>query len=132
MNVELIRYRLERAKESLKDAEILFSENRLRSTVNRLYYSLFYAAVALLETKGLSSSKHSGVMALFNQYFVNTGKVSKDIGKFYGKLFISRQNGDYSDFMEFKEETVREYFEKCKEYLVKLEKIITDIIASEK
>ena len=66
MNEDLIKYRLSRAKETLKDAEILISNNRLNSAVNRIYYSLYYAVLALLETKGLASSKHSGVRALFN------------------------------------------------------------------
>ena len=72
MNKALSLYRFQRAKETFEDAKILFAKNRLNSTVNRLYYSLFYAILALLETKNLASSKHSGVRSLFNQHFVKT------------------------------------------------------------
>ena len=40
---DLIQYRLERARESLRDAEILFeNEGSPVSVVNRAYYSIFY------------------------------------------------------------------------------------------
>jgi uncharacterized protein (UPF0332 family) len=67
---ELIRYRREKAVETLKDAQILFESERLSSAVNRIYYAIFYEVSALLMTKDLSSAKHSGIRALFNEYFV--------------------------------------------------------------
>jgi len=72
---ELITYRRERAKEALEDARILLSAKRYYSAVNRIYYAMFYEVVSLLLTKELSSSKHSGVRAYFNEHFVKTGKV---------------------------------------------------------
>jgi len=106
-DTKLIRYRLERSREALDDAETLLSDNRLHAAVNRMYYCMFYAAVALLKTKDLASSKHSGVRAMFNQYFVKTGVVPKEIGKFYEKIFNERQEGDYIDFTEFTPESVK-------------------------
>ena len=82
MRKELIQYRLQKARETLEDAELLISNNRLTSAINRLYYSLFYAVLALLQTKDLASSKHSGVHSLFNQHFVKIGVVSKETGLF--------------------------------------------------
>jgi uncharacterized protein (UPF0332 family) len=46
--------------------------------VNRAYYAIFYAANAMLATKGLERSKHSGVIATFRQHFVKTGMVEPD------------------------------------------------------
>ncbi len=63
---------------------------------------MFYAVNALLITKGLFSSKHSGVRGLFNQEFIKTGLIDKDFGKFYSNMFDNRQEGDYKDFVEFK------------------------------
>ena len=45
----------------------------LESTINRIYYSMFYAVNGLLITMGLSSSKHSGIFAIFNREIVNKG-----------------------------------------------------------
>lgn len=131
MNEDLIKYRLSRAKETLKDAEILISNNRLNSTVNRIYYSLYYAVLALLETKELASSKHSGVRALFNQYFVKTGIVSKETGRFFSELFNDRQEGDYVDYTKFEVKDVKNKFEKCKFYIGRIEQITEKTISGE-
>jgi hypothetical protein len=61
---ELIDYRRNRAKETLRDAKILFDSGSLFSSVNRIYYAMFYQVTALLLTENLSSPKHSGVFVL--------------------------------------------------------------------
>ena len=48
----LIDYRLERARESLQEANILLERGHGNAFVNRLYYACFYAVSALLLTKG--------------------------------------------------------------------------------
>jgi len=103
---QAITQRLKRARETLAEAEILEEAHHFVGTVNRLYYACFYAVNALLEIKGLKSSKHSGVIALFNQHFVNAGIVEAEWGKFYRYLFDSRQGGDYTDFPDFTGEEV--------------------------
>ena len=98
---ELIQYRIERAHATLKDAHNLFSQNSTpASVVNRSYYSMFYAALALLATIGQQSSKHQGVLALFDQHFIKTKILSKDMGKFLHKAFDMRQTGDYEEEAE--------------------------------
>ena len=83
MNEDLIRYRREKSRETLEDAHLLFQAGRLFSTLNRIYYALFYEVMALLLTKDLSSAKHTGIRALFNEHFIRTGKVSVELGKFF-------------------------------------------------
>lgn len=131
MNEDLIRYRLDRAQEAVDDAGYLLADNRLRAAVNRLYYSMFYAVVALLETEGYKSSKHSGVRSLFNQHFVKTGVVSREAADFYGLLFKNRHKGDYVDYSEFSEEKVKEYQEKCVLYVAEIRKIVLKRVGSE-
>ena len=43
---------------------------------------MFYAALALLASKQLSASKHSGVISLFHREFVKTGLISIGVAKF--------------------------------------------------
>jgi len=106
-NRELVLYRLQKARETLKDACILAGAGRWNPCVNRLYYACFYAVSALLVRQGLSSSKHAGVRGLFNQYFVKTGKVAKEKARIFNDLFERRQEGDYMDFVSFEELQVR-------------------------
>ena len=65
------------------------------AAVNRAYYAIFYAANALLATKGLERSKHSGVIAAFRQHFVKTGLMEPEFSMFYGEAMEERHAGDY-------------------------------------
>ncbi len=120
MNEDLIRYRREKSKETLEDAYILFRAGRLFSALNRIYYALFYEVMALLLTKDLSSARHTGIRALFNEHFVRTGKVSVESGRFFSRMYDFRQKGDYADFVQFEEA-------KIKEWLVLAERFINDL-----
>lgn len=125
---DLAKYRLEKAKNTLLDAKKYFENATLNSTVNRIYYAMFYAVNALLITSGLSSSKHSGVRALFNREFVNKGLIEVHLGKFYSDMLDNRQEGDYKDFVEFEKEDVREWLRKAEEFISKIEETTLKII----
>jgi uncharacterized protein (UPF0332 family) len=70
---DLLRYRMEQAQETLREAEILLNEDAWRGTVNRAYYAMFYALLALLATRQLGTSRHSGALSLFDREFVKQG-----------------------------------------------------------
>lgn len=78
---ELVKYRLEQAEESLQSAGLLFDNERYRPAVNRAYYAMFYAVLALLVTKNNSISKHAGVISLFDREYVKTGIFDKSLSK---------------------------------------------------
>jgi uncharacterized protein (UPF0332 family) len=50
---ELVKYRINKSKETLKDAKLLFDKGSLFSSVNRLYYSAFAEADAASLTQAL-------------------------------------------------------------------------------
>jgi uncharacterized protein (UPF0332 family) len=78
---QLIRYRMEQAHETLREAEILLGESALRGAVNRAYYAMFYALLALLATRQIGSSKHAGALALFDRDFVKSGVFSREMSR---------------------------------------------------
>lgn len=121
---ELIEYWLQRAKESLEEARIMFETDHPHGCANRLYYACFYAVTALLLSKDLSSSKHSGVMALFNKHFVKTGIVSVEMGKFYSRLFEGRMESDYGDWVELETEITSEDFDLAQSFIDKIGEVI--------
>ena len=49
MKEELIHYRQKKARETLQDAALLFQSGRLFSTLNRIYYALFYEMDGIIE-----------------------------------------------------------------------------------
>jgi len=103
---KIILHKMNRAYETLEEAEMMAGVSHWNTCINRLYYSCFYSVSALLITDNLSSSKHTGVRSFFNNHFVKKGLVSKDMGKLYNKLFDCRQESDYDDFVLMKEEYV--------------------------
>ena len=123
--VDLIRYRLENSKEKLKSAKILLENNQLKDSLSRSYYAMFTAARALMATKLLDSSKHSGVVSLFNQHFVKTGIFSKDLGRILLKGKDLRQDGDYKDFVEVSKEEVTKQYKGAEEFINKIEKVLS-------
>lgn len=120
----LIEYRIERSHETLEDAILLYNNEKLFSSVNRIYYAMYYAVNALLLSKGLSSSKHSGVLALFNKDFVSKNIIDKKSGKFFTEMFEFRQKADYKDLVEFKKEDVEVWLKNANEFISEILKIL--------
>ncbi|MGD9100067.1 MAG: HEPN domain-containing protein [Anaerolineae bacterium] len=63
--------------------------------VNRAYYAVFYAANALLVTKGMVRGKHSGTISAFRQFFVKPGLIEPEYSDIYGSLMDDRHVSDY-------------------------------------
>lgn len=98
---DYVRYRMKRASETLDEAKTLLSGGLLHGTVNRVYYSMFYAVSALALQNGFSTSSHSQLRGYFNRDFVKTGKISVPLGKAFGFAYDNRTKGDYQDLVEF-------------------------------
>lgn len=113
--IQLARYRLKQAEESIEEAALLLSEKKsARSIINRAYYGMFYAVLALLIFEPYSSSKHSGVLAYFNKRFIKEGILPKELGRSINKAFELRQRGDYREYVELTYEQVEPFIEKAK------------------
>jgi len=123
----LIEYRLKEAEESIKEARVLQREGMSnRAVMNRLYYAMFYAVLALLQEKQLGTSKHTGAISLFDREFVKKGIFDKELSKTLHRAFELRQKGDYMEEVEVTDEDIDEMFprvidfvEKIKEYFNK-------------
>lgn len=120
----LIRYRIEQAHETLREADILFAQSALRGTVNRAYYAMFYALLALLATQQLGTSKHSGAISLFDREFVKTGIFSRDLSRSLRMAFDRRQSYDYGEIIEVDEPTTRESVDNAKTFVSEIEKYL--------
>ena len=94
----LCQYRLERAKEDLLTAESNHKGGFYKASINRSYYTIFHCIRAVNIFDGFDASKHSSVIAHFNQYFVHTGEFDKKIYKIIDSAYRIREKCDYSDF----------------------------------
>ena len=121
----LIKYRLEQAQTSLDDAKFLLDGNRSpQSIVNRAYYAMFYAALALLQKIGKVPSKHSGVISLFDTEFVLNGVFPKELSKDFHKAFELRQTSDYKTFKPISVEKAEETLNNAKHFLKAINRYI--------
>ncbi len=93
----LSKYRLEKAKESLKSSKLLYNNNDLIGANNRAYYSIFYAIRAVLALEQIDFKKHKDVIAYFNQNYVNMNIFPKNIGRNIAQASKLRERSDYDD-----------------------------------
>lgn len=93
----LVRYRLQQAAETLREANLLLDQSAWRGAQNRAYYAMFYAVHALLATRQLGTSKHSGVLALFDREFVKPGLLPTALSRSLRLAFNRRQSWDYGE-----------------------------------
>ncbi len=118
----LIAYRIERATDTLKEAELLRGEGYYNATINRLYYACYYAVVALLLQHDIQANSHSGVKSMFGLHFVATGKIPIKIGKTFATLFEKRHSSDYDDFIFCDKEMIDELFPQAETFITELRK----------
>jgi uncharacterized protein (UPF0332 family) len=90
-----VRQYLKWAHQALETSRLALDHRDYIGAVNRAYYVIFYSANALLVTRGLERSKHSGTLAAFRQHFVKTGIIAAEYSDFYGAAMEDRHAGDY-------------------------------------
>ncbi len=121
---DYVQYRIQRAIATLEEARTLLCQGHLHGTVNRIYYSMFYAVNALALQHGFSTSSHSQLRGYFNREFVKTGKIPVALGKSFGFAYDNRTKGDYQDLVEFDQEQVEELMHDAKSFVYAISNLI--------
>ena len=121
---ELVEYRLRRAKETVNELDVLVQNKFWNTAVNRMYYACFYSVTALLSHSDIHVQTHSGARQMFGQKFVKTGLLPRELGKLYSDLFDLRTSGDYDDFIDIREQDVRELIDQVKHFVTEIDKLI--------
>lgn len=114
-----------RARQAVETGRLVLDHEDYIAAVNRAYYAIFYAANALLATKGMERSKHSGVIAAFRQHFVKTGVVEVEFSDFYGQAMDERHNADY-DLAPLTFETAAENVGHAERFVQRIEEILSE------
>lgn len=82
------------AAEALEDARAAAERGSDRNCLNRSYYAAFYAASALITARDFHSSKHRGVLSIFDREFVLKDLMSREHGRALHRLFELRGDAD--------------------------------------
>lgn len=122
----IFSYRMRQTEETLVEAlRMLETGFSPRSIINRSYYAMFYAVLALFIHSNTphKTSKHSGVIGIFNKEFIHTGKLDARFAKMLYDLFDERMELDYRDFAEVSEEDARNAVLSAQEFVSEIRKL---------
>ena len=119
------RYRLNKAKETLETAKMIFNEGKdFTSANNRAYYAIFYAIRAVLAIEETDFKRHKDVLAYFNKEYVNKEIFPKMIGRKISQAQRIREDSDYDDDYEPSLEKTEQHINTAGELVDLVEKYI--------
>ena len=125
---KLSQHRLNRAQRALEEGQSLLANGFLEGAVNRFYYAAFYGVKALLATKGLDSSKHSGIISLFHEHFVKTNIFNKEKAKALSESFEERQDTDYEDFVSVTRQEVQDLGKQVEGFVNECKRVLQQML----
>ena len=123
---DLARYKLERAREELDTAELLFENERLKAANNRAYYSIYYSLTAVLCLEPIAFKKHKDMIGYFNKNYVHTDRFPREIGRNISKAAKIRHASDYDEFYIASKEETEKQIRTAKELADLVDKFISE------
>jgi len=120
----LIKYWMEKARESMEAARSDYGSGRYAIAVRNLYYACFYALTAVLVKDGHTFKKHTAVKAALHKDLIKARLVDPKWGKFYNKIFDSRHEGDYQPLRVFEEEEVKMFLDQGVGFIKEMENLL--------
>ena len=109
--IELCKYRIQEAEDSLAVAKKCLEDCFYKDAINRSYYASFYAVKAVLSLGTVDFKRHKDVIAYFNKEYVATEAFSREVGRKLATLKQLREKSDYDDFYIASKEKAEEQVE---------------------
>jgi uncharacterized protein (UPF0332 family) len=122
----LVRFRPDQADAAVRAAQVLLDQDLFRDAVNRSYYAMFYAVLALLVTKQIGTSKHQGAISVFDREFVRTGVFNRELSYWLHEAFEMRLNADSAEMVEVPEEDARRILSNTETFIVQVKNYLSD------
>jgi uncharacterized protein (UPF0332 family) len=112
------------ATEDLAAAQDNLRLSHLRAAVSRAYYAMFYAATAVLGSRGVWRSKHQGVIAAFGEYLVRPGLIEPQYGRMFHDALEARVDSDYAPQPDLNETSARNQIANAQEFVRRMVQIL--------
>jgi uncharacterized protein (UPF0332 family) len=119
-----IDFLFKRADDNLESIQLLIDNGYHDIAVSRSYYAMFYAAEAVLLTKKLKFSSHSGVVSQFGIHFIKTGVFKPELGRNFNRAFDDRSSADYGFKSEINKETAEKAFYRADNFVKQLKEYL--------
>lgn len=124
----LSEYRLHKAEQCLKSAEIILNAGEdYNLVINRSYYAIFHAMRSILALEGKDFEKHSAVISYFRKEYIKTNRIPVEASHIIGNAFNNRNDSDYEDFYEPSAEEAKEQFNEAKKFLEIVKSYLTSL-----
>jgi uncharacterized protein (UPF0332 family) len=123
MNEEVIML-IQKAEHALEVAEELINRNYPSDAASKIYYSMFYAAQALLKSEGIDVIKHSAVESAFGYHFAKTGKIDPKFHRMFIDARKIRETADYDIQEEIVEPVASLKIEEGKLFLMTIKDLL--------
>jgi uncharacterized protein (UPF0332 family) len=114
---ELIALHLEHSAQCLQSAQLLLDAHLDVRAIPECYYAVFYAASAILLSKGIERRRHEGVGSALGESFMRTGELPAGMTKLFHKLHEDRLSADYRMTYDPGEEVAEERLEQAKYFV---------------
>lgn len=123
----LVNARLQQAHNALAEGQLLLEGKFYKGSINRIYYAMFYAVLALLVTRQLGTSKHTGAISLFDREFVKPGIFSKEMSVWLHSVFERRLEADYAELIDISFEEAQDCYRQASEFLAQVQTFISEL-----
>jgi uncharacterized protein (UPF0332 family) len=114
---EETRMLINKAEHALEVAEELIKNGYPSDAASKIYYSMFYAAQALLKSEDINVIKHSAVESAFGYYFTKPGRIEPKFHRMLINARKIRETADYDIYEEIAEPVVSLKVEEGKLFL---------------
>jgi len=126
----LVQFRVDQAEEALRAGGLLREANAPREVVNRAYYAMFYAVLALLASQKRETSRHRAAIALFDKDFVKAGIFAKDFSKWLHEAFNLRLASDYGPLFRPTEQDAEEILRHAQAFVLAVKTHLGDFLSA--
>ena len=96
--MDVIRHRLNVAREDMDTANLTFEAGQYRAANNRAYYSIFHTICAVLAKEGVAFKRHKDTLSYFNKNYVQPEIFPRELGRKIVKAEEIRHASDYDTF----------------------------------
>ncbi len=122
----LLESYLDLADRTLGYAYSNLKEDMVRPAINSAYYSMVYSASAALLKAGIKLPKtHSGLISMFNLYYIKTKKIDGKFSEYFSQAFDARQKSAYSVLTEPDKKVAAALLSNAKEFVETMRNIIS-------
>lgn len=126
--IDLAKYRFEKASSNLRAARDAFSLGYYDVAVGRAYYAIFSAMRSLLALKRLDSKSHKGVIMLFGQHFIKEKMFPKDFHRIITEAKDIREKAEYGDFVKVPKEVALRHITNAEQFVTKIEEVLNRML----